>query len=257
MRRARFGDAVTNAGTKGLDGLVYRGPAMRYVPPGMFTMGMKKDEGADEDYPDVLRKQCQPRHRVRIETGFLLGRYPVTRGEYAVFARETKRDWPEPKCVQTDRHPAVEVSWKDADAYTRWLSDRTGRTFRLPSEVEWEYACRAGTDTARYWGEAFDGTRANSNGKGTTEVGSFEPNPWDFCDMLGNVEEWCADHWHDTYRNAPKNQTVWIEKDDPGLRVLRGGSWYYYPRFVRAGSRIWNYSDYRASWAGFRVARTL
>lgn len=257
LDRAKFGDAWTNAGTKGLTGRVFHGPPMVFVPPGDFMMGLTPHEGKDEGFDDDWRKRAQPRHRVRIETGFLLGKYPVTRGEYAVFARETNRARKELYFEQNDRHPAVGVSWKDAVAYTAWLSEKTGRDYRLPSEAEWEYACRAGTVTARYWGDTFDATRANSTHKGTTEVGAFAPNPLDLHDMLGNVWEWCADHWHANYKNAPKNQTIWTTSDSNASSVLRGGAWSSNPGSVRADSRLRSHPRYGVAIIGFRVARAL
>ena len=231
-------------------------PEMVLIQPGSFTMGIPDAESKREKTQDWDR-HARPQHRVTIRRPFLLGKYPVTRGEYAEFARETKREWQKPEFDQTDRHPAVNVSFEDAVAYAAWLSKRTGHRYRLPREAEWEYACRAGTEAARYWGERPDRKRANLEGKGTTEVGVYQPNPWGLHDMLGNVWEWVEDAWHETYDGAPADGTAWISDGDPGRRVLRGGSWDIGLGGCRAGYRVWFRTAVRLDVAGFRLARTL
>jgi formylglycine-generating enzyme required for sulfatase activity len=246
------------SGVRALGGMIGAGdsdaPDMVLIPPGMFIMGIPESESKRERTEDH-DKYAQPRHEVTITRPFLLGRFPVTVGEYAVFVRETGRPWQKPDFPQTDRHPAVNVLWGDAAAYIAWLSDRTGDNYRLPSEAEWEYACRAGTTTARYWGDEFDPKQANFNGMGTTEVGVFPPNPWGLYDTLGNILEWVGDRWHESYEGAPNDGNAWTA-GDLAAHVLRGGSWFGDQGLYRAGYREGVYDAFRP-WAGFRLARTL
>jgi formylglycine-generating enzyme required for sulfatase activity len=200
-------------------------------------------------------QHARPPHKVTIRRPFLLGRFPVTVGEYAVFATETNRTWAKPDFPQANRHPAVNVGFDDAVAYAEWLSERTADRYRLPSEAEWEYACRAGTSTAGYWGDESDPEKANVNGKGTTEVDGFPANPWGLYDMLGNVFEWVEDRWHKDYKGAPNDGSAWVTGGDAD-HVLRGGSWNINPKRNRAGNRDWSNNRPRP-WAGFRLARTL
>ena len=230
------------------------GPEMVLIRPGSFLMGIPEAESEREGIMD-LDQDARPRHRVSIRQPFLLGKYPVTRDEYAGFARETNRKWEKPEFEQTGRHPAVNVGFADAVAYAEWLSLRTGLRYRLPSESEWEYACRAGTTAARYWGETFDPKLANNNGTGTTKVDAHPPNPWGLHDTLGNVFEWVEDTWHDSYEGAPTDGTAWTTGGSNG-RVVRGGSWNYNLRDYRAGFRDWNFGE-PFPWVGFRLARTL
>jgi len=225
------------------------------IEPGPFMMGIPEEEtrrvgirGWDD--------RARPVHKVTIRHRFALGKYPVTRGEYAVFARETNRPWKDPDFRQTDRHPAVLISHADAMAYAEWLSDRTGHNYRLPTEAEWEYACRAGTQTARYWGDEYDRTRMHVQARGTAEVGSYPANPWGLHDMLGNVWEWCADTWHDNYRDAPTDGSAWDPNGD-GPRVVRGGSWYGNRWSDRTGDRDGDSGGAPSPRVGFRLARTL
>jgi formylglycine-generating enzyme required for sulfatase activity len=228
---------------------------MVFIQPGTFTMGVSQVESKREKTED-WDEHARPQHEVAIRHAFLLGKYPVTRGEYAEFARETNREWQPPDFEQTDRHPAVNVSFEDAVAYAAWLSRRTGRRYRLPSEAEWEYACRAGTKTARYWGDKPDRKRANVESRGTSEVEAYSPNPWGLHDMLGNVWEWIEDIWHENYAGAPDDGAAWIRDGDPGRRVLRGGSWNNNPRNSRAGNRDRNDTGNRNNNAHFRLAST-
>lgn len=124
------------------------------------------------------------------------------------------KSWRDPGFAQTNRHPVVGVSWRDAVAYSEWLGRQTGKSYRLPSEAEWEYACRAGTTTRYAFGDAITPKEANyseSIGK-TTKVGAYPPNAWGLYDMHGNVWEWVADIYHDIYQGAPTDGTVWIDQ---------------------------------------------
>ncbi len=229
-------------------------PDMVLIRPGSFVMGISEEETKDHgfDWDDHAR----PQHNVAIPRLFLLGRYPVTVGEYAEFAQDTGRTPKPPEFQQNDRHPAVNVSWDDAAAYCEWLSERTGLHYRLPSEAEWEYACRAGTPTARWWGDAFDPKMANNNDKGTREVDAFPANPWGLHDMIGNVEEWCADPWHEDYKGAPSDGSAWTTGGSNDLRVVRGGSWDDTGGGHRSGDRGRD-GGRSLPWVGFRLARTL
>ena len=237
-------------------------PEMVVIPPGRFVMGVSKAEsksagwGASDD-------DARPQHEVRIPRLFLLGRFPVTVGQFATFVADTNhnmgteaKNWRPPGFPQTDAHPVVCVSHDDAVAYAGWLSDRTLHRYRLPSEAEWEHACRAGTTTARWWGDEWDPERANENGTHTTEQGAYKANPFGLHDMVGNVFEWCADAWHDSYRRAPTDGSAWQARK-PTSRVVRGGTWEHSVHFARAGLRSCIEASGRGSWSGFRLARTL
>ena len=241
-------------------GMVMReapGPEMVLIPPGRFLMGVPEAEAKREATDD---SDARPRHLVVIARPFWLGRYPVTQGEYADFAAATGRGsdpWTSPSFPQDERHPVVNVSHADAEAYVAWLSRQTGQTWRLPSEAEWEYAARAGTTTARYWGEdaGKPGEHAHFGpGKGTCPVGSFKPNAFGLHDMLGNVWEWTADHWQADYNGAPSDGSAWTE-GGAAFRVLRGGSWSNEARLVRSASRGDAHPSNRFEDFGFRCAR--
>lgn len=259
------------------------GPEMVLIPAGRFVMGIPlaetKRESA-ESYDDYAR----PQRTVDIARPFYLARHPVTRGAFAAFTRATgfaDQAWREPGFAQTDEHPVVNVSHEDAVAYAAWLSRETGKDYRLPSEAEWEYAARAGTTTARYWGDgraeacryanvADETLRKSSKDKpgaeryfgcddgfaNTSPVGSFQPNSFGLYDMLGNAWEWVADRWHENYADAPEDGSVWTTGNS-SLFVLRGGSWNDNPGLVRAGLRGGIDPGSRNDDAGFRLARTL
>ena len=234
-------------------------PEMVLIPPGEFMMGIPKQESRREQTDD---DKARPVHKVSIARPFWMGKNPVTRGEYAAFVADTAYDagggkWRDPGFPQTDRDPVVNVSAEDAEAYAAWLSRKTKRSYRLPSEAEWEYAARAGTQTARYWGDGFeDAPRyAHVRGRGTAPVGERVANGFGLHDMLGNVWEWTADMWHDSYRGAPADGSAW-STGNSGRCVLRGGSWNLDPRRVRAGVRSGIVRGSRGSLAGFRLSRT-
>ena len=251
-------------------------PEMVVIRAGKFLMG--SPPGEVEAYGAE-----RPEHWVTIGTRFAIGRTPVTVGEYRKFVEVThhrheggmrvwtgsawkqdaSKSWQDPGFAQTDRHPVVGVSWRDAVAYCEWLAKETGQPYRLPSESEWEYACRAGTTTRYAWGDAITPKNANyaeSKPGRTTEVGAYPPNPWGLYDMHGNVWEWVEDVWHDSYKGAPTDGSAWTEgegKNSSRNRVLRGGSWSYFPWNLRSALRNWNVPDLRDYIQGFRVARTL
>jgi formylglycine-generating enzyme required for sulfatase activity len=193
-----------------------------------------------------------------------MGRYEVTFDEYDVFARLTGGALPAYQEVwDRGRRPVSNVSWKDAVAYAEWLSKQTGKRYRLPTEAEWEYAARAGTETAYWWGNEVGKNRANCDGCGsswdgkqTAPVASFESNPWGLHDMAGNVWEWAQDCYHDSYEGVPADGSAW-EKGGCARRVIRGGSWDNDPRGVRSADRYRLVPDDRNSLLGFRLAQDL
>ena len=236
-------------------------PEMVLIPAGRFTMGVPEAESRREQTDD---DDARPLHEVVIGQPFYLGKYPITRRQYAAFVNATgyKDDggaWRSVGFQTNDDHPVVRVSAIDAEAYAKWLSDATGQTYRLPTEAEWEYATRAGTTTARFWGDDFaDYERyAHNDQKGTAPVGGGrQANAFGLVDMLGNVWQWCADPWHPNYKNAPGDGSVWAG-GDPGRRVFRGGSSGNDPGDLRAGVRYHIDRGSRINDAGFRLARTL
>src|SRR3954447_15477093 len=208
-------------------------PEMVTLPTGSFVMGSAANEEGRSDYEG-------PQHRVELRHRVALGRYPVTFAEYDRFCEATGRERPDDLGWGRDRRPVIFVSWDDATAYCAWLSGETGEPYRLPSEAEWEYACRAGTTTRYWWGDAIGRERANygESGKGrTTEVGTYPANPWGLYEMHGNVWEWVGDHWHGNYQGAPTDGSAWLNSGGGGVRVLRGGSWDGGARYCRAASR--------------------
>ena len=236
-------------------------PEMVVIPGGRFLMGAPEDE--PERYNDE-----GPQHEVTVPR-FALGTCAVTFAEYDHFCEATRRDKPVDQDWGRADRPVINVSWRDAQAYCRWLSGETGQRYRLPSEAEWEYACRAGTETPFWWGAEistddanYDGTRTYGNGKKgetreqTLPVRSFRPNSFDLWQMHGNVEEWCEDEWHDSYDGVPSDGSAWVTGGD-GRKVLRGGSWIDNPRILRSAVRNYRSPGDRIVIVGFRVARTL
>ncbi|MEA5581177.1 SUMF1/EgtB/PvdO family nonheme iron enzyme [Nodularia harveyana UHCC-0300] len=239
------------------------------IPGGTFMMGASnKEEGS--------RDNERPEHQVTVPD-FYMGRYLVTQAQWARVAASlpqinSKLD-PRPSHFKGNENlPVDSVSWDDAVEFCARLSKATGRDYRLPSEAEWEYACRAHTYTPFHFGDVITTEVANYNGeyspKGeyrqkTTPVGSFPPNAFGLYDMHGNLWEWCLDTWHSNYDGAPKDGSAWINNDNQVLRLLRGGSWPYDPGFCRSASRNNLYPDNAYSNIGFRVvcsseaARTL
>lgn len=224
------------------------GPALVFVPAGTFEMGSSKS------WPEVEER---PRHRVTLDR-FAVSRHEITLADYARFARAAN-----PFGQDAASHPAVEVSWSDAVAYTHWLSRQTGRTYRLPSEAEWEYAAAAGSDPQYWpWGNVVGEGNAYCHGCspeliGMTRpaaVGSFQPNAFGLFDTAGNVAEWVTDCYHANYDNAPGDGSAWVE---PGCeeRVVRGGSFQQPPKSIRSAARDkWPASNGHDS-IGFRVVR--
>jgi len=215
------------------------------VPAGNFLMG--SELGAEDE---------KPVHHVVLDA-FSISKHEVTMQQYRVFALETGR--PAPQYVEDEGNlPVTNVSWHDADAYTRWLSDRTKRVFRLPTESEWEYAARAGTTTRYSTGESLInaancvGCGGQWSGKSAAPVGSFQPNDFGLFDVHGNVWEWVHDCWSDNYNGRSKSAAA-VETEGCGRRVLRGGSWYNDADYARSSYRGNEMSNFRDAGVGFRV----
>jgi len=230
-------------------------------------------------------KEEQPIHEVTINYDFEIAQTPVTVGEFRVFVEATgylteaekedgayvwddknwdkKKDvsWKNPYFEQTDEHPVVCVSWNDAQAYIKWLNEETKVNYRLPTEAEWEYACRAGTDTKWYFGDdkkeldKYAWYNQNSENR-THPVATKEPNPWGLYDIHGNVWEWCLDDYVDNYENTPRDGSA-NEKGEEGSKVLRGGSWNDNANYTRSAYRGGGFPSDRSSYLGFRLLRTL
>ena len=260
-------------------------PEMVVIPAGNFEMGSNR------------RGIATPVHTVSI-TSFAIGKFEVTRGQFSAFVSATgykggneciiyksgegeKRsgfNWQNPGFPQNDNHPIVCTSWEDAKAYVAWLSSKTGKSYRLVSEAEWEYAARANTTTERYWGESPNQACSYANVRDSTmksqmpamkdafgcadgvaytaSIGSFKPNAFGLYDMIGNVWEWVEDCFdnNDDYYGAPSNGSAWSTEQCSGKRI-RGGSWYSAADYTNAANRESESPDYRDSDMGFRVAR--
>ena len=226
-------------------------PPLVEIPAGEFVMG---ETGEDKFAGNTER----PAHRVIISRPFLLGRFPVTSGEYRLY---------EPRHAPGEDAalPAVNVSWDDARAYCAWLSGKTGRAVRLPSEAEWEYACRAGSREPFAWGSEISARDANflhdeygvrvGPGRRTPE-GLYPPNAFGLHDMHGNVCEWVEDAWTPNYDGAPECGSARMPASDERRRVIRGGAWDYMPRLLRCAWRDWLPLETRRDNVGFRIACT-
>ena len=249
-------------GSKFCDGVDY--PLMIVVPHGTFRMGSPNGE------IDRVKSEG-PVHQVRIEKSFAVGIYPVTFTEWDKCVedggcsgyRPRDRGW------GREKRPVINISWNDAQGYTEWLRERTGRGYRLLSESEWEYIARAGTKTAFHFGESITVDQANYDGdqtygsgvrginrRRTTEVGGFEANGFGLYDVHGNVWEWVEDCWKDSYEGTTTDGSARIDGDN-SYRVLRGGSWGNGPGNLRAANRFGNHINTREVTIGFRIAMTL
>ena len=235
-------------------------PEMVVLPAGSFMMGSPASErGHNEDE--------SPLHQVTIPVPFAIGKHEVTFAEWnaCVMAGGCGGHIPDDEGWGRSNRPVINVSWDDARAYIRWLSQHTGKHYWLPSEAEWEYAARAGSQTRYAWGDDIGHNRANCADCGsrwddtsTAPVGSFAPNSFGLHDMHGNVWEWTDDCWNGTYKNAPTDGTAWRRGDcDP--RMVRSGSWSIDAKYVRSAlrGRGWGATERRGDDLGFRVARAL
>lgn len=251
-------------------------PVMVSLPPGRFLMGSPPDEGFNEAPRNVhyVIEHEKPQVEVEIAYPIAIGKYEVTFAEFdACVADGGCSHEPEDGGWGRGRQPVIYVNRADAEEYVAWLREETGRPYRLPSEAEWEYAARAGTPTARYWGEEISENHASCDGCGSqwdnrspAPVGSFAPNPFGLYDMLGNVREWAADCWNPDLAEMPRDgspsagRPEYWENGKCRWPVRRGGDWNTYPWAIRAASRgSWRpgpWSD-REDGYGFRVALAL
>ena len=223
------------------------------IPGGTFMMGAANNEAGSVDSE-------RPQHQV-IVPSFFMGKYPITQAQWEAVAalpqveRELKS---QPSYFKGNNLPVESVSWYDAVEFCARLSKYTGREYRLPSEAEWEYACRAGTTTPFNFGEIVTPQLANYGEKHrkTTPVGQFSSNAFCLYDMHGNVWEWCQDTWHQNYHGAPTDGSTWSE-DENRYRVLRGGSWYNKPQECRSACRIVNNPDSDNYTFGLRVVCSI
>ncbi len=232
------------------------GPEMVVLPTGRFRMGDLSGEGSNDE---------KPVRRVTLSRPIAMGKYEVTFTEYDRFARATGRDRPDDEGWGRGNRPVIDVSQEDAQAYARWLSEQTGRDYRLPSEAEWKYAARAGTTTKYSWGDEIGRNQANCNGCGsewdykkTAPVGSFAANAFGLYDMHGNVWEWVKDCWHDNYEGAPSDGRAWTTGCDGYSRaVLCGGSWDNNPLVLRSANRYKDGPSARIDNYGFRLVQDI
>jgi formylglycine-generating enzyme required for sulfatase activity len=227
------------------------------IPKGCFKMGSNNGD-SDE----------KPVHEVCLDA-FGIGKYEVTFDEWDACVRDggcTHK--PGDGGWGRGKRPVIAVSWKHAQEYVKWMSRKTGERYRLPSEAEWEYAARAGTQTKYWWGDQppvcrkgarngakFDDNKVCNN-TGTEAIGSYTASPWGLYDVHGNVWEWTEDCWNGSYKNAPTDGSAW-QQGRCEQRVLRGGSWGSFPRFLRSAVRLWIDPGIRDYLVGFRVARAL
>jgi formylglycine-generating enzyme required for sulfatase activity len=250
------------------------------IPAGSFAMGAPETEAGSSDSE-------RPLHRVTLRE-FLLAQTPITQAQWRAVAEWEKpgnvaaTEWPEaldsdpvarledPERFRGEQRPVVNVSWMEAKAFCERLRLRTGKNYALPSEAQWEYACRAGSTKPFHWGSTISTMLANYNGtegyedgdKGvdrqqTTDANSFPSNPWGLQDMHGNTWEWCADHWHGNYAGAPEDGRPWIDDEarnsESKTRMMRGGAWDSHPGGCRSACRFDDHPNFRHNVITFRV----
>jgi formylglycine-generating enzyme required for sulfatase activity len=238
---------------------------MVLIPPGKFLMGSPPGELA-------RLENESPQHQVTIAYPFFMGQHPVTQAQWQQVIKmpQVNRPLPaNPAEFKDTNLPVENVSWLEAAEFCRRLSKNTSHAYCLPTEAEWEYACRAGTTTPFHFGETIDTALANYNGKETygrgvlgeyrkktTSVGTFPANNFGLYDMHGNVWEWCEDDWHESYAGAPVDGSAWVHSTTQKKRfkILRGGSWYDYPWYCRSAARNRHLTDNLNYSCGFRVA---
>ena len=237
---------------------------MVVIPGGTFLMGSSERRPARNE---------APLHSVTIKT-FLMSKYPITKSQWKAVAKLGQVKIPlklQPSRSGGAKHPIVEISWDEAVEFCDRLSRKTGHVYRLPSEAEWEFACRAGTTTPFHFGETitpdlanYDGTfpyhlePKGENRKKAIDVGSFPfANAFGLFDMHGNVWEWCLDHWHETCYETPTDGRAYFKKTESRNRVIRGGSWRNEPKLCRSSSRFFDQADSKSNNISFRVIREL
>jgi formylglycine-generating enzyme required for sulfatase activity len=231
-------------------------PVMIVIPAGKFIMGSPENE-SDRSASEG------PQHEVTVAKPFAVSKFEVTFEEWDACVAAAA-------CPRVTDHwgrgnmPIINVSWGDAKQYVGWLSQLTGKEYRLLTEAEWEYAARAGANTRYSWGDDPRMGNANCDGCGsrwdlrqTAPVGSFKPNALGLYDMHGNVWEWVEDSWHENYYGAPADGSAWLQDGDPSFRVVRGGSWRNESELVRAAVRVRRHTKVQFDTLGLRVARTI
>jgi formylglycine-generating enzyme required for sulfatase activity len=239
-----------------------------WIPPGRFWMGSPAEE------PERTNAEG-PQHLVQLQ-GFFLGQTPVTQAQWQAVASWPKQQRnlnPHPSHFHGPNKPVEQVSWPEAMEFCHRLRHRTGRHYTLPSEAQWEYACRAGTTTPFHFGATLSTKLANYDGnytyadgqrgeyrEQTTEVSRFPANAWGLQDMHSNVWEWCLDNWRGSYGKEPLDGSAWLDseaaeiiREENMLRLLRGGSWNDHPRSCRSAYRLRYLSGYRGRDVGFRL----
>ena len=245
-------------------------PEMVVVPAGSFMIGSSSQEieAVSKELPagaDWFKVES-PQRSMTIAKPFAVGKFELTFAEWEACVAGggcASNKSPEDQGWGKGRRPVINVSWDDAKEYVAWLSRKTGKTYWLLSEAEWEYMARAGTTSRYSWGDDIGKTHANCAGCGsqwdsrqTAPVGSFKANPFGLHDLHGNVSEWVEDTYRPNYQGAPTDGSVW-QGGDTSFRVLRGGSWFSYPQFLRSADRDRDRPDGRNGNVGFRISRTL
>jgi formylglycine-generating enzyme required for sulfatase activity len=274
-------------------------PELVPIPGGRFVMGAAPGEEERERLAEEFGHRSVPQREIEVPA-FFAGRFEITRSQYRAFAEATGRSagdgcfvwsqggfelqpdksWRAPSYPQTDAHPVVCVSWNDAQAYLSWLSRKSGRSYRLLSEAEWEYAARAGSASARFWGDDAEASCRYANGADltarrrvpgtiiqdhvrcddghayTAPVGSYAPNAFGLHDMLGNAWEWTQDCWNPDYTDAAPDAAA-AASGECAMRVVRGGFWDDSPTALRAAYRVGSPTTVRVYGRGFRVVRDL
>jgi formylglycine-generating enzyme required for sulfatase activity len=223
---------------------------MVFIPGGKFIMGSPKEEGHEAEIPQ---------HEVTIKP-FFMSKYPVTQAQWkaANFLPTINCHLkPNPSFFAGDNLPVESITWFEAREFCSRLTTKTGKSYRLPSEAEWEYACRADTQTPYYFGEILTKQLANAQTTKILPVGSFYPNAFGLYDMHGCVYEWCADTWHGSYNKAPKDGRAWVSSRNDKYRVLRGGSWLANLENCRCAYRHCNQPDIKKDAYGLRVVCTI
>ena len=228
-------------------------PEMVVLPAGAFVMGT-----------DGRHKYERPAHRVTLDRAFALGKFEITFEEWgACFDDGGCGRMPDDHKWGRERRPVINITWNDAKTYVEWLSAKTGKTYRLPTDAEWEYAARAGTTTEFFWGDEVGKNLANCRDcgsewskKGSAPVGSFAPNSFGLHDMHGNIWEWIEDCWTPTHEGAPADGRARLDGDCRS-RVMRSGSWYYFSKNARSAWRFKNDARIKSYGIGMRVVRDL
>jgi len=280
-------------------------PEMVIVPAGTFIMGSTKEATNRARLREDIAPREWPAHQVRILNRFAAGRYEITVGQYQEFVEATKRpdpytcitwngtetlwaevkgaNWHNPGFPQDNTHPVGCLSYQDALDYSSWLSERTGQNYRIPTEAEWEYIARAGTDSLQSWGDTMDTiceyanssdlSRAEAHGGiekeptrffdcydgyvYTAPIGTYPPNQFGFHDLVGNVWEWVQDTFIPSYEGAPVDGSARIAPDMDTRLIVRGGGWYSRVWFVRPAGRSREHPAYRSTTLGLRLIREL